>query len=232
MGEDAAMWHDWSPDGSTWNGPESLDGGFGLPVRQGPQVPVSSGTPLGSNPNYFIYSPGTSGENQPITGLSITIAVTEDLVAASPTPGHQSGFAFQVNGLSPANTQDDPSWIVWQQYILGVHGGIGGAINNWTEASLSTEQTINGHGSLLATLPTPNAIPAGWVLTISLGNDEDGNVNSVTFTQWSPPDWNKPPVTNTVTLTDLTTTGGQTVTSAYLAPILVLQLLLLGPGDS
>jgi hypothetical protein len=115
---------------------------------------------------------------------------------------------------------------------VGVHGGIGGAINNWTQASLSGEQTINGHGSLLATLPTPNTIPAGWVLTISLGNDDNGNVNSVTFTQWSPADWNKPPVTNTVTLTDLTTTGGQPVTSAYLAPILTFQLLLLGPGDS
>jgi len=183
-------------------------------------APPSNG--LESSSNYVLYS-----DCDQLSGVSITIDVTEDLVAAPPTAGEQYGFSFQLNAWSPPNRAypQDPEWIVWQQYIIGVRPtSIVGAVNNWTAASLSGEQTINSPTLLLAQPPQPDMIPAGTQLTITLLTDQHGNVNGVTFAA-------TPGQSHTLMLTSLTKTSGGAVTSADLAPIVAIELNLVGPGD-
>jgi len=57
-----------------------------------------------SNHNYYIY-----GGGQPLRGLTVTVAITEDLVA--PT-----GISLQLNAYAPVG--DDHS--IYQQYVTGL----------------------------------------------------------------------------------------------------------------
>ena len=187
----------------------------------GPLLAPPSGG-LGSASNYVLYS----NCNQ-LSGVSIAIDVTEDLVAAPPAAGQQHGFSFQLNAYSPKNQANpqDPEWIVWQQYIIGVgRTAVVGAVNNWTAASLSGEQTINSPALVLTHPPHPDMVPAGTQLTITLSTDQHGAVNGVTFAS-------TPGQSQSLMLTSLTKTSGGAVTSADLAPIVALELNLVGPGD-
>jgi hypothetical protein len=80
-------------------------------------VPPPGGGLRGKS-NYFLYSDGN-----PITGLSVVIDVTKDIVAPW-------GFSIQLNGYSPRNAV-----CVWQQYCLGFYTGagpqIGWVIEGW-----------------------------------------------------------------------------------------------------
>jgi len=204
--------------------------GWGTFGADGIDAALYSGGPLLAPPsgglrsasNYVLYS-----DCNQLSGVSITIDVTEDLVAAPPTAGEQHGFSFQLNAWSPQNTANpqDPEWIVWQQYVIGVRPtSIVGAVNNWTAASLAGEQTINSPTLLLLAPPQPDMIPAGTQLTIALLTDQHGNVNGVTFAA-------TPGQSHTLMLTSLTKTSGGAVTSADLAPIVAIELNLVGPGD-
>jgi len=65
------------------------------------QPPQTFGLAIGSN--YYLYSP--NGANcDPITGLTITITVTQDIVWQSSPIGGAQGFAFQLNAFSPIGT--------------------------------------------------------------------------------------------------------------------------------
>jgi hypothetical protein len=288
---------------------------------------MTSPNNLGSSANYFFSSPNSAGGCDRLTGVTVTIAITEDLIAAppppNPPPNHtQSGFAFQLNASSPVSqrypagwdgsvyecsvnevgpaadgsetsapvvyinltdkagsfkntwfyagqgVQDqvldvgiaaisgntlvyagvvapnpnnqpwtevariwlggggDPDWIVWQQYIIAVHETVVGTLNNWTAASLSTEQTISGPdpARVLLAPPSPNMIPAGTTLKITLQNDADGNVTGVTFDALGHP-------AQSIALSALTTTGGQPVGTTFVAPIVAFTLDLVGPGE-
>jgi hypothetical protein len=194
---------------------------------------MTSPNNLGSNANYFFSSPNSAGGCDRLTGVTVTIAITEDLIAAppppNPPPNHtQSGFVFQLNASSPVNQRDpgDPDWIVWQQYIIAVHETVVGTLNNWTAASLSTEQTISGPdpARVLLAPPSPNMIPAGTTLKITLQNDADGNVTGVTFDALGHP-------AQSIALSALTTTGGQPVGTTFVAPIVAFTLDLVGPGE-
>lgn len=179
---------------------------------------------LGSGSNYFLADVNLRN----FLGLKVSILINEDLVAAPPTAGNQPGFAFQLNTSSPIDSAnpENPNWIVWQQYIIGVGGTtLRCAANNWTAASLSGTQTINSPALLLATLANPNVIPAGTTLSIELTNDSAGNVTGAIF--------NCTPggKTQAITLKDLTLASGGPVTTADLAPIVAFELNLVGPGD-
>jgi hypothetical protein len=113
---------------------------------------------------------------------------------------------------------------VWQQYIFGIGDVIQGAVNNWTAPALNSgNQTINSPAYTLVTLPTPNSVPAGYKLTFILGNDEAGNVTSVNFIV-DDGEMEYPPV-------EIVLTSIPEVTSAELAPIVALELNLVGPGN-
>jgi hypothetical protein len=179
---------------------------------------------LGSSSNYFL----ADVNQRNLSGLNVSIVINEDLAAAPPTPGNQPGFSFQFNTLSviDAADPDNPNWIVWQQYIIGVGGTtLRCAANNWTAADLNANViTIDAPALVLKTLANPNVIPAGTTLSIGLTNDGAGNVTGAIFNCTGG-------TQQTITLKDLTLANGQPVTTADLAPIVTFTLDLVGPGD-
>jgi hypothetical protein len=206
--------------------------GWGAFGANGIDAALYSGGPLAPPPAHGLGSASNyvlADNCQQLTGVTVTIDVTEDLVAAPPAAGEEHGFAFQLNAYSPKNTANpqDPDWIEWQQYIIGVRPtSVVGAVNNWTNASFSTGvQTINSPTQLLLHPPQPDMIPAGTKLTITLLTDQTGAVNGVTFAA-------TPGQSQTLLLTSLTKSSGDAVTSADLAPVVAFELNLVGPGES
>ncbi len=145
------------------------------------KVPPPGGG-LTSNSNYFLYSDGN-----PITGLSVTIEVTKDIVA-------ENGINAQWNAYSDANAGTD-----WMQYCLGfdpVSGPklkIGWSVEYWPSKAYHQQLTktvglpansdlFNQLGSLI-TLPMAAAgvtIPAGFKSEYTLDYDANGGVIGVT----------------------------------------------------
>lgn len=164
-------------------------------------------SPLGSNSNYFLYSPGAGGVCNSLTGLTVTIHVTQDIVGSD-------GFGFQVNAYSSAGENDGA-----QQYVITMAPGgqVYAAVDNWQNGST---QLINDFVPLANM--SGNKIPAGYTLTISLQNDAGGNITGATYTIVD----NNGAVAGSVNLNllSLTQVGGGPVTAADLAPIVAFQL--------
>ena len=191
----------WQPIGSgTWN-PEQVGGTVPAPA---------SG--LGSNSNYILYSDCNS-----LINLSVTIKVTEDMVWQSAS-GPTDGFGFQLNAYSPA-----AGLCAYQQYVIFLSGTeLIGGIDNWP---VSGTNLINDFFNLTS-LPSV-ALPAGYVLQISLGNDNNSNVVAATYVVIDNLGNTQANMTR-----DLLSLDG--VTSADLAPITAFELNLVGPinGES
>lgn len=202
-----------APDGTTW-----------ALTAAGETFLYQAQTPsgLGGSANYIL---GDSN-CQVLKDVQVTIEITTDLFTKN-VSGPNKGFAFQLNANSKANQNANKNtWIVWQQYIIGVGPGISGAVNNWTVPALkSGNQTINSPAiRLVKKLSTRNKIPKGFKLTFILKNDKAGNVESVTFVVDRGK--NKKTITKTQVLKKV-----PGVTSAELAPIVAFELNLVGPGD-
>jgi hypothetical protein len=121
---------------------------------------------FGSNSNYIL----DNGCN-PITGLAVTIQVTQDIVCQSAS-GSTTGFGFQLNAYSPRNW-----YSAWQQYVIAIFGSeIVGAVDNWP---LSGPNIINHFFNLASTLNAK--LSAGYTLKISLQNDNYGNITAATY---------------------------------------------------
>ena len=170
------------------------------------------GAGLGSNSNYIFYN-----NCNPITGLSISVDVTEAIVSKSDS-GSTTGFGFQLNCYSPKNERS-----AWQQYVLTVWGSeIEGAVDNWP---VSGPNIINYFFGMAST--PNNTIPAGYQIRISLQNDSNNNISGATFV-----------VTDntgkTVANVPVTLTSISGVNSSDLAPITGFELNLVGPvnGES
>lgn len=193
--------------------------------------PGEPGGGLGSNNNYFMYSP-TAGGCANLINVSVTIHVTTAIVWASTggpnlCPGGSSltnGFSIQLNCYSPKGKV-----CAWQQYIINLWGTqLNGAINTWPLTGTvpiifpSGEYTLPLGSSLPST-----AIPAGYTLSINLGNDSSGNVNSV---QWVVN--GTPYPASPQNIPALLTANGQPATDV--APIVGFTLGLVGPvcGES
>jgi hypothetical protein len=145
-----------------------------------PMPPPGGG--LTSNTNYFLY-----GGGNPITGLSITIEITKDLVA-------EHGVNMQWNAYSDATAD-----ATWMQYCLGFNPAsgpklkIGWSVEYWPSKTYHQQLTktvglpvssdlFNQLGALV-TLPMPTAgvtIPAGFKSEYTLAYDANGNVTGVT----------------------------------------------------
>jgi hypothetical protein len=172
-----------------------MDTGGGAPVP----APALG---LRGNSNYILSSNGN-----PLTGVSVTINVTQDIVCQSASFG-TLGFSFQLNGLSPASASTTA-----QQYFIGFTGSeIGCGVNNWA-------QPIILDGLPLTAVPGPG-IPSGYQLTIVLKTGSNGNVTEADYS---------------VLDNDGKTTPGSIplmkygATAAQLAPILAFELNLVGP---
>ena len=212
-GTDERLWYS-SFDGSSWAPQAQIPG-----VSSGPDLVPAPAAGLGSNSNYILYS-GCS----PLVDLTVTITVTEDMVwkSSAPPPGSNStpsdGFGFQLNAYSPAG-----ELCAYQQYVIALIGTeLIGGVDNWP---VDGTNLINDFFNL-ASLPSV-AIPAGYVLQISLANDNNGNVVSVTYVVTD----NLGNTQANVPVTLLSVGGA---TSADLAPITAFELDLVGPinGDS
>ena len=139
-----------------------------------PTAPYKRGSTARSRPGRGGRHPRTSctAVNSPIS-LSVTIEVSQDMVrqSSAPPPGSGSapldGFGFQLNAYSPTG-----GLCAYQQYAIALIGTeLTGAVDNWR---VERSKIINDFFGL-ASLPSV-AIPAGYVLQISLGNDNSGNV--------------------------------------------------------
>jgi hypothetical protein len=126
-----------------------------------------------------------------LTGVSVTVDVTEEMVAVPSAPsvaGIQSnGIAFQLNCLPRAGGK-----ITWQQYIMVVSRtgeDLRWGVNNWDGNPADTDGIIDQGGDL-ATLPSPfgagyASIPAGYRLEIALSNNDH-----LPYLMWQDPSGN------------------------------------------
>jgi hypothetical protein len=131
-----------------------------LSVGENPVAAPKSG--LASNSNYFLCNCSN------ILDLTVTIDVTEDIKGSD-------GFSFQVNCYSPSGVDGI------QQYVITMdpQGNLYAAVDNWTYSAGHVHQLINYFPSIGS---LSNAtLPAGYTLTISLQNDEHGNITEAVY---------------------------------------------------
>jgi hypothetical protein len=219
-----------------------------VPVKE-PVLPVEA--PKGGltgHSNYFIHS-----NCKPITGLSVTIDVTEDMIYESSNKGSAKGFAFQLNAYSQeglrtsAPLKGETITTGWQQYILHVNTDdsrktkFDAAVNNWPYPKIPHSDLINlvvpdrdSTPPYVALLPI-SGLPAHYKITISLATDGGSNVSGATFTVIDP---HGKQYSGTITLVkkdhpyplDKTLPAAKQgpITEANLAPILGFQLNITG----
>ena len=217
------LWYTYSGDGTNWGG-DTLVQNLGIsgspgsvnPSVQAPAVPAPVWG-LGSNSNYILYS-----NCNPLINLSVTIDVTEDIVSESAS-GPVIGFGFQLNAYSPPNETS-----AWQQYLIALWstpsggGELVGGVDNWP---VSGANIINDF-PYLTPLPSTTLL-AGYQLTISLENDQNGNVTGANYVVIDDSG-------NTLANLPLNLLSIGGVTPDFLAPIVAFELNFVGPinGES
>jgi Hemopexin len=178
--------------------PISPNWGWGAFGNNGIHAALNSGGPyaaipergLGSNSNYFLYSPGkfvvSAGtraalERRPgivpplftscnhLLGLSVQIIVDTDISGTN-------GFGFQINAYSARGEYDGA-----QQYVVlldptSSSPSLTWVVNNWW----SKQQWVIFLKDTLANLPS-NTLPAGYQIIMTLLNDAADNINGATF---------------------------------------------------
>jgi hypothetical protein len=207
----------YSGDGINWGG-DTLVQNLGIsgspgsvnPSVQAPAVPAPVWG-LGSNSNYILYS-----NCNPLINLSVTINVTEDIVSESAS-GPVIGFGFQLNAYSPPNETS-----AFQQYLIALWstpsggGELVAGVDNWP---VSGANIINDF-PYLTPLPS-TTLPAGYQLTISLENDQNGKVTGATYVVID----NSGNTLANLPLNLLSIAG---VTPDFLAPIVAFELNFVG----
>ncbi len=189
---------------------------------------------LYGNSNYWITAADpTATIGLPITGLSISIAVTQDLHIPN-------GLSIQLNGWSAPSSN-----IVWQQYGFSVTPpSLGWGIENWpttaygAQLGLPSGGSLNFPGSLEPSLPTvpygSGLLPAGYSLDLIFQEDATGNITGTTYivTDLCGKTSSIGPVE--IVGTSLAASGAQgTIPASALAPLYGLQLNLVNmPGST
>jgi hypothetical protein len=177
--------------------PISPNWGWGNFGKNGIGAALNSGGPyasipekgLGSNSNYFLYSPAplvsagarTALERRPgiglpvftscnhLLGLSVHIMVDTDITGTN-------GFGFQINAYSASGEYDGA-----QQYVVllipkSSSPSLTCVVNNWH----SKQQWVIFIEDWLANLPS-NTLPAGYQIIMTLLNDAADNITGATF---------------------------------------------------
>jgi hypothetical protein len=187
-------------------------------------VPPSGG--LAGNSNYYIYSNGDA-----LLNVTVTVDITEDLVS-------DIGFGLQLNAYSNANALS-----AWQQFFFSLQSSSGlitggapynlyGIIETWPISTAGfggdpTGPDLINDQPLLLTQSTPRFL-AGYKVTISLGNEANGNVRYVTFTVLDQ-NGNQVGYKRVDILTLPLHHSNTPVTETDLAPILAFQFNIVGP---
>ena len=140
------------------------------------------------SPPYFGNTQVQLGNNGcvPLTGVKVTVAVTQDIKVASST-GYK-GFSMQLNA-NGASSGLTSSQQFWQQFVIMV--GAGSSLNG-VEGFTQQWSTVQKAGDIYPTNPmfmgapstVKNAlltIPAGTTFTWTLATDSHSNVESVTY---------------------------------------------------
>ncbi len=200
-----------------------------LSVKVLQPVPDPSGGRAG-NSNYLFAD--SADHCKPLTHVSVTIELTQDIVFQTLAGGPLPGFSFQLNGYSPNGAP-----MAWQQYgfiVMALSGSpsgpyLCGVINDWFKSDLSKNKpSIAPPVYLLAPLPTL-AIPKGYKLTVSLQNSGN-NVSAVTWLALD--NLGNTIVNSTQPIVGLPLAGSSTgVTASQLAPIVAFELDIVGAGD-
>lgn len=132
-----------------------------LSAGENPVAAPQSG--LGSNSNYFLCNCSN------ILDLTVTIDVTEDIKGSD-------GFSFQANCFSPSGVDGI------QQYVITMdpQGTLFAAVDNWTWSSSSGLNQLINNFTPIGSLSNAT-LPAGYTVTISLLNDNNGNITGASY---------------------------------------------------
>jgi Ricin-type beta-trefoil lectin domain-like len=211
---------------------EAKGGSFPPPVAM-----ASPPTNMGGSQQYVLWG-GTDPEKAiPIEDFVVYIHFSEALVVSpqsgvtpkNPTP---QPIGFQLNGVSPlpdAQTGDRYKINNWQQYIPTMLPGtnqLWSHVENYVASGWKGavfDNTIPANG--IVTLPNDLTIPQGWTIQLALqylGGGVSGMSNLV---------WDEAGVTQgeqTYTLINQPMSNGNTIQEDDLAPILALQLVIVG----
>jgi hypothetical protein len=125
----------------------------------------------------------------PLTGVRVTVAVSEDIVVAS-SNGTDNGFSMQLNANGPVGGL--PSQQYWQQFLIRADTKNAADPNPGVDAFMQTwafnnpqEPNIFPNPTFLGLPATANnaflTIPAGSIFTWQLTNDAYSNVTSCQF---------------------------------------------------
>jgi hypothetical protein len=214
------------------------------------QTPLAAPSPgpgeprggLGSNNNYFMFTPLAGGGCANLLKVSVTLTVQKAIVWTSTGPSTPPGkfappgFSLQVNCYSLIPSSPPANYPAIQQYIIDLWGTqLSGAVNTWaitpiTPSNPSGTKAIilpsgNEYTTFLGSALPSTVIPAGYTLTINLGNDSSGNVNSIS---WVVNGAQYPPTP--LSLPNLLTSNGLLATD--IAPIVGFTVGLVGPVNS
>jgi hypothetical protein len=155
--------------------------GESVSSTQAADLVAPPGGGLVGNSNYWITAANPdAGTGLPITGLNISIAITQDLHIPN-------GMSIQLNGWSAPDSN-----VVWQQYGFSVTPpSLGWGIENWPTAAYGTQLGLPSGGSLnfsnsteppLPTVPYgPGIFPAGYILDIAFQDDASGNISGASY---------------------------------------------------
>ncbi len=210
------------------------DRGPGYAQVQAPEPKPSAG--LVGNSNYAYANGG-----QPITGISVTIKITDDInltynSGGDLTSNTKTGYGFQLNCISPTT---DATF--WQQYMFVVFNNtLNAVINNWSPGFsggvLNEVNLIDTYNGTQLKSLSGYTLPKGYTLTITLdtsntgGTNPQNNVISATFSGSDENGVAFGPLTQTLTsLTDLQT--GSNIQTSNLSPVYVIGCYLVGPDN-
>jgi len=226
--------------GNTLTAVQALCGKFGIAspgqgegvtvVAPVPAPSAGAGVPggaLGSNNNYIMFSPTGSGGCENLLDVSVKIFVTQDIAWKTSSGGTCGapipGFSFQLNCYSPKGYP----LIGWQQFVLALFGPNSQVmntsnqftcgVNGWPPQGLPiTYHSVPPWPVLVPSFPGVT-IPKNYQIEITLTTDKtSGKVTQATF----------------VVIDNLGKTMGsftQPVPAAYQAPIIAIELNLVGP---
>jgi hypothetical protein len=160
---------------------QRANGGESVSSTQAADLVAPPGGGLTGNSNYWITAANPdAGTGLPITGLNISIAITQDLLIPN-------GMSIQLNGWSAPDSN-----VVWQQYGFSVTPpSLGWGIENWPTAAYGSQLGLPSGGSLnfsnstepsLPTVPYGTGIlPAGYILDIVFQDDANGNISGASY---------------------------------------------------
>ena len=165
------------------------------------QLAPAKDRPLVGNQNYFFYGGKTTAPIPNLLNLKIVIELTSDIVCGEayiPTiPGASApqGFDFQLNTYSPLNATTN----TFQQFVISFQTqytadgqltqpipALSCSVETFGTSKLNahirgSDPKVIGPSYYEMKAATPQTLPAGYVFTISLKNDSQGNVTEADF---------------------------------------------------